>query len=40
MHLVKFESIGTHCIALHVKAENVIYFDSFGVEYVPNKLEN
>ena len=34
----EFESIGTHWIALYVNAENVTYFDSFGVEYIPNKL--
>ena len=27
----EFESIGTHWIALHANAENVTYFDSFGV---------
>ena len=34
----EFESIGTHWIAVYVNAENVTYFDSFGVEYIPNKL--
>ena len=34
----EFESIGTHWIALYVNAENVTYFDSFGVEYIPNKF--
>ena len=31
----EYESIGTHWIALYVNAENVTYFDSFGVEYIP-----
>ena len=29
------ESIGTPWIAWHVNAENVTYFDSFGVEQIP-----
>ena len=29
------ESIGTPCIAWYVNAENVTYFDSFGVEQIP-----
>ena len=28
----------THCIALHVNTKNVTYFDSFGVEHIPNKI--
>ena len=31
--LDKYESIGTHWIALYVNAENVTYSDSFGVEH-------
>ena len=26
---------GTHCIVLHVNAEIVTHFDSFGVEHIP-----
>ena len=33
INLDEFESIGTHWITLYVNAENVTYFDSFGVEY-------
>ena len=29
------ESIGTHWISLNKNAENVTYFDSFGVENTP-----
>ena len=32
---IKDESIWTHWIALYVYAENLIYFDSFGVEHIP-----
>ena len=38
INLDKFESIRTHWIALDVNAENVTYFDSFGVEYIPKKI--
>ena len=31
INLDGYESIGTHWLALYVKAENVTYFDSFGV---------
>ena len=31
----EYKSIGTHWIALYVNAENVVHFDSFGVEHVP-----
>ena len=32
------ESIRTHWIALYVNADNVTYFDSFGVEYIPIEI--
>ena len=35
INLVEYKSIGTHWMALYVSTENVIYFDSFGVEHVP-----
>ena len=31
----EFESIQSDWIALHVNAQNVTYFESFGVEYIP-----
>ena len=31
INLDEYKSIGTNWIALHVNAENVTYFDSFGV---------
>ena len=39
INLDEYESIGTHWIALCVIAENVTYFNSFGVEHNP-KLQN
>ena len=39
IHLDKYESIGTHWIALYVNAKNVTYFDSFGVENIPKRIK-
>ena len=38
INLDEYKSIGTHWIALYVNAENVTYFDSFGVEHIPNEI--
>ena len=38
INLDESESIGTHWIALYVIAENVTYFDSFGVEHIPKEI--
>ena len=35
INLHEYEDVGTHWVALYVKNNEVIYFDSFGVEYVP-----
>ena len=34
----EYESIRTHWIALYVNAENVTYFDGFGVEDIPKEI--
>ena len=31
--------MGTHCIALYAKNNEVIYFDSFGVKHVPKEIK-
>ena len=33
-----YNSIGTHYLALYVKGDNVTYFDSFIVEYIPKEI--
>ena len=38
INLDEYESIGTHWIALYLNAGNVIYFDRFGVEYIPKEI--
>ena len=38
INLEEYESIGTHWIALDLNAENIKYFDYFGVEHIPKKI--
>ena len=38
INLDEFRSIGNHWIALYVNANSIIYFDSFGVEYILKEL--
>ena len=35
----EYQDICTHWITLFVKKDQVIYFDSFGVEYVPKVIK-
>ena len=39
IHLDDYADVGTHWIALYVKNNEVIYFDSFGVEHVPKEIK-
>ena len=39
VNLDQYTNIGTHWIALYVKNNEVIYFDSFGVEHIPNEIK-
>ena len=38
INLDEYNDIGTHWIALYIR-NNCIYFDSFGVEYIPNEIK-
>ena len=43
MHVInldKYENTGTHWIALSFKTNEVIYFDSFGIEHIPKEIEH
>ena len=40
INLNEFKSIGTHPIALYVNGNNIIHFDSLGVEHVPKEIKN
>ena len=39
INLDEYKSIGTHWIALYVNGDNVTYFDSVGVEYIPKEIK-
>ena len=38
INLDEYESIGTDWTTLFVNAENVTYFDGFGVEHIPKDI--
>ena len=38
INLDEYENTGTHWISLFVKANKVIYFDSFGIEHIPKEI--
>ena len=37
INLDEYADVGTHWIALCVKDNEIIYFDSFGIEHVPKE---
>ena len=39
INLVEYSDIGTHWIALYAQKNDVIYFDSFGVEHIPKGIK-
>ena len=38
INLDEYSDIGTHWVALYVQNNDVIYFDSFGVEHIPKEI--
>ena len=38
INLDEYENTGTHWIALFVKTNEAIYFDSFDIEHIPNEI--
>ena len=38
INLDEYENTGTHWVSLFVKANKVIYFDSFGIEHIPAEI--
>ena len=38
INLDEYANVGTHWIALFCKKNEIVYFDSFGVEYIPNEI--
>ena len=39
INLDEYANIGTHWIALFCKKNEIVYFDSFGVEYIPEEIK-
>ena len=40
INLDEYKNTGTHWVVLLVKSNEVIYFDSFGVEHIPKEIIN
>ena len=40
INLDEYSYVGTHWIVLYISNNEIIYFDSFGVEHVPKEIEN
>ena len=38
INLNEYENTGTHWVALFVKPKYTVYFDSFGIEYIPKEF--
>ena len=38
INLDEYAGVGTHWVALFVSNNEIVYFDVFGVEYVPDSL--
>ena len=39
INLDEYADVGTHWIALFCNKNEIVYFDSFGVEHVPEKIK-
>ena len=39
INLDEYSDIGTHWVALYVQNNDVTYFDSFGVEHIPEEIK-
>ena len=39
INLDEYADVGTHWIALFCNRNEIVYFDSFGVEHVPEKIK-
>ena len=39
INLDEFKPIGTHWMAWYVNGNNIIYFNSFGVEHISNEIK-
>ena len=39
INLDEYANVGTHCIALFCNRNEIVYFDSFGVEHVSKEIK-
>ena len=39
MNLDEYADVGTHWIALFCRKNKIVYFDSFGVEHIPEEIK-
>ena len=39
INLDEYSDIGTHWFSLYVKSNDITYFDSFGVEHIPDEIK-
>ena len=39
INLDEYADVGTHWIALFCNRNEIVYFDSFGVEHIPEKIK-
>ena len=39
INLDEYEDVGTHWIALFCNRNEIVYFNSFGVEYIPEEIK-
>ena len=40
INLVQYADVGTHWIALFCDRNEIVYFDNFGAEHVPEEIKN
>ena len=39
INLDEYADVGTHCTALFFNRNEIVYFDRFGVEHVPEEIK-
>ena len=39
INLDEYADVGTHWIALFCKGSEIVYFESFGVEHIPEEIK-
>ena len=39
INLDEYANVGAHCVAVFCKKNEIVYFDSFGIEYIPEETK-